>query len=265
MSILLESLNQTKQSAGISSDKGVPSLDDSHFDDEMLSDEWLLKKLVFWKMISGILLVALLASWFGTYFYLSNPENKIDMSVSELKENSATEVLQNQPEKNTDEQNILKPVKIVNDNRHSDKDNNQEAERESTEQLQNNSNQVKQTYKPKKIATPVSAIYTEKKTNKRTSQENASVKDGSDQTASDQNTRVVEFESLTESEQQQLPGLEISSYAVSSNTDKSFVVLNGAFYGQGETIAPYLELISIDKEGILIRYKGRLIRKKYSL
>ena len=250
MSILLESLNQFTDH---SPNKGVPSVDDSHFDDEMLSDEWVLKKLFYWKIVSAILLVALLASWTSFYFYSPSFKNKLNHPISKLEEQAPVSETQKQQDNTIDNEKVAKPEKEIS------------SEHVVAEKLietaevanapQRTLDQLKQKYQPKKIEKSIGNAPVEK----------SIVKNKLQQKDLSQNGQVTEFDSLTEAERQELPELEISSYAVSSNPDKSFVVLNGSFYGQGEAIAPHLVLISIDKEGILVRYKGRLISKKYSL
>jgi len=245
MSILLESLNQSKPSTGNSPDSGVPSVDDSHFDDEMLSDEWLLKKLQFWKIISAILLTALLVSWTVFYFYSSNTAKMVDQSVSEAenKEPSKTEA---------------DVSKVIVDQMSNDE------EVKATNKPEIISSLTKEKYQPKKMEE--NNVLTPAEKNNSTVPVEKKLGGGSSWKKDIKTSEpVIEFDSLNEMEKQELPELEISSYAVSSNPAKSFVVLNGAFYGQGETIAPFLILISINKNGILLKYKGRMISKKYSL
>ncbi len=250
MSILLESLNQ---STDHTPNKGVPSVDDSHFDDEILSDEWILKKLFYWKIVSAILLLALLASWTSFYFYSPTSKDKLDHPISKLEEQTASPDTQKQRDNTVGNEEISKLEKKISS------DSVVVESTIGTTEIANKPlkslDQTKQKYQPKKIEKSISNAPVEKSTAKNRLQQ----KDSS------QNGQVTEFDTLTEIERQRLPELEIDSYAVSSNPDKSFVVLNGSFYGQGETIAPHLVLISIDKEGILVRYKGRLISKKYSL
>lgn len=253
MSILLESLNQSKSPTGNSPDNGVPSVDDSHFDDEMLSDEWLLKKLLFWKSISGILLLVLFASWTGFYFYSPISINKVAYPVSKFEENETIPNSQEQLAKEVEHKESSKLEEDASSVFVDEQTNIENTEIEN--EPEKTSSQTKEKYQPKKIAkASVVAPAGENVIESQAPQNNLN-----------QTDQVVEFGSLTEIEKQELPELEISSYAVSNNPEKSFVVLNGAFYGQGETIAPHLILISIDKEGIILRYKGKMIRKKYSL
>lgn len=256
MSILLESLNQSKNSDNSSSNNIVPRVEDSHFDDEILSDEWILKKLFAWKIISGLLFAVLLASWTMFYFYPNKSVDQLQENAPNSEPQTFPATSKNQPVVTTDieekselisksksiEESLAKREKITSKN---------------VNDIEQPAENIKQKYQPKKLKSSTDVNQINKKQAKVTTTQ---------ATAPQKETgQAVEFESLSEFEKQQLPELEISSYAVSSNADKSFVVLNGAFYGQGETIAPHLVLILIDKEGILIRYKGKLISKKYSL
>lgn len=262
MSILLESLNQSKPSTGNSQDGSVPSVDDSHFDDEMLSDEWLLKKLLVWKIISAILLAALLVSWTGFYLYSSTSVSKVDHPVLQAEQNAT--ILDSQELVSTVDENkeISKTGAEVSKVLAEQRSNDEDAGAANKSEIL--SSQTKEKYQPKKIEK--SSIGPTAEQNKViVSVEKKLTGDPAQQENMNKSEQVIEFDSLSEMEKQELPELEITSYAVSSNPEKSFVVLNGAFYGQGETISPFLVLISINKEGILLRYKGRMISKKYSL
>jgi len=226
MSILLESLKQSKKT----SDNDVPSLDDSHFDDEMLGDEWLLKKVRFWKAISAILFAALLVSWFMIY---------IDYS--------ATRVLSDVQETHSKVDDKVTQMPLP------------EKEKEATPAIEKKAANDQAVYQPKRIEKPINEIKQVKQVS-----ENNSVTQKPQQQSTATN-KIIEFEALPESTLSEMPDLEIASYAVSNNVKKSFVVLNGAFYGVGETIAPHLVLIAIKQEAIVVKYKGQLISKKYSL
>lgn len=244
MSILLESLNQDNQSSNKNQSSEVPGVGDSHYDDEMFSDEWLLEKLKFWKIISGILVTALIISWVGFYSYSSR---NIDIEVDSIV--VSKDILLQEKQTVIDESKVMAfPVSKS-----------QQAEIGQIENEQTENEQTKARYQPKKIEKVVSSTPSQSQSKKKSAFKNTTKK------IMDSNKPPVEFESLSESEKTEFPELDISSYALSSNVDKSFVVLNGVFYGQGETIAPHLILVSIDKSGILIRYKGQLIRKKYDL
>lgn len=262
MSILLESLNQSQGEERNS----VPSVDDSHFDDEMMSDEWLLAKVKFWRYLSFSLLALLIISLAALFFVmstLSQQQSVVKLSQAVTSENARDnnqDAITAAASLHTDSKTTIEP-----------KDDSEQINDVSQEQ-----GVVKQAYKPTKKSTErntqneASVISAESNNelsvNERESQVvvNSKGSDGGSESSRD-NKEATEFEGLSNAEKSELPTLEISSYAVSSNPNKSFVVLNGSFYGPGETIAPHLTLVSINKEGIVVRYKGRLISKKYSL
>ena len=251
MSILLESLKQPK-----TPDEGdVPSLADSHFDDEMLSDEWLLEKIKFWRLVAiGLLILVAISSSFYLYYFLST-ENKIVQLQAELelintskeavKQTSVVSEKDNEASK-LNEQDLTE--KVNSSSVSNSIDSNSSVSNISVSNNKQKYQPTKQKLITEKTASPVAPV-----------QEKVHLKNVN------LSSKPVEFESLSEQEKAEIPDLEINSYAVSSNEKKSFVVLNGSFYGQGETIAPYLVLVTIDKEGIVIRHKNKLIRKKYSI
>jgi len=253
MSILLESLNQSSSNDG----QGVPNVGDSHFDDEMLSDEWLLKKLKFWKITAGILFFISISLTFSLYWISSK-----DLTQENVAENN---LLILGTDTNAESSKIVPPVKksTIPNTMHStsvEKSGEPTSMANSvdsgdTEKQDEATTPVKEKYIPQRVSVQPSAVKSAKTLPKIVTSSSQTQVDGS----------VIDFESLSIAEQQEIPELEISSYAVSSNVNKSFVVLNGAFYGQGEIIAPNLVLVRIEKKSIVVRYKQQLIRKKYGL
>lgn len=238
MSILLESLVQSdKENNDL--EKNVPNVDDSHFDDDLFNDDELLKKISFWKFFSLGLLSLLVISW--GWFYRAIPA--VINSQTSSEKTVAVKVL-------TDKKNqsVIKLSNIENNKKQSNK---AEQEKEIT-------SLEKTTYQPKKIQIK-SEMNSEFEMGDKTKTNTLEKTDNSS------NNRIEEFESLSDELLSEMPELEISSYAVSSNAKKSFVVLNGAFYAEGEVISPNMTLIKITKENIVVNYKNRLIRKKYSL
>ena len=244
MSILLESLKQSKGNP----DSDVPNIDDSHFDDEMLSDEWLLKKLKIWKMLTASLVIALILSW--SYHYWSLPvEDLTDLSVKQP-EHRSVEV--EQPKSDIGSEYGALEIAAKSEPK---------TEQENFE--------LREQYQPQKISPAeqfnLKEINSLEQKNGVAEHQQQNAKEKNVDNFNQSGDQVIDFEALSEPEKAELPELNISSYAVSSNKEKSFVVLNGAFYGPGETIAPNLILSSIDKVGIVVKYRGKLIRKKYSL
>lgn len=269
MSILLESLNQSQTEER----KSIPSVDDSHFDDEMMSDEWLLAKVKFWRHTSFVLCVLLLTSLAALFFVMNSlPQQQSAASFSK-DVGSENELGDTQAPTLVAEEKRVESNLATKTNDEPKKTNSAKA---SADELSHQQGVIKQVYKPTKKSiesnnqSQTSGIANQSKSDLSANESASQVSSNSTGTVNgaDSGTATkesTEFEGLSNSEKSELPALEISSYAVSSNPNKSFVVLNGSFYGPGETIAPYLTLVSINKEGIVVKYKGRLISKKYSL
>jgi hypothetical protein len=251
MSILLESLNQSQPE----NNKNVPSIEDSHFDDEMMSDEWLLAKIKFWQRLCVFFMVALFVSWL---IFLLMP----------LTQGQKTETAQtNNMEVISSDKTNLSP---------SEGDESVIVEKQATKDMIQNKGKdegqsiTKQTYQPQKKVVVVSDDRNQQSSTQANNkpERNANVANSTNKDANfefGQTNNILEYNGLSTEQKNTLPVLEISSYAVSSNPNKSFVVLNGSFYGAGEVIAPHLTLVSINKENIIVNYKGQLISKKYSL
>jgi len=227
MSILLESLEQKDNQT----DSSIPNLGDSHFDDEMLSDEWLLEKLKLWQQIAFSLIFLLLLSW--GYFLLTPKEEKQPVSKMTANIGSKLPVNVNQ---NINEQSkqLDSPINQLNKRKQLPKSKTAAVNKVS--------------YKPQKISNNEAS----KNSNNRTSDKQLGKENSKADTA-----QVVGLDSAG------FPENNISSYAISDNAKKSVVVINGRFYSQGEFVMPEVKLIAIKKEGILLEYKGQLELKKY--
>ncbi|PHS16888.1 MAG: hypothetical protein COA86_11555 [Kangiella sp.] len=260
MSILLDSLKQNKDDEGIA----VPSVHDSHFDDDMLNDDDLIRSNQLWKLISILLLIVLSISWI--YFYLNIPrisDSLIKLSSKLIEEKPTKEQVKKltkqsvaeTSEANKNKVGIIKPSAVLANNKSNDDNDN----------LRNNQ------YQPKKrenLSDSFSRVNTSKEnisnTNsiqKNEASQSISYIDFSNKPYSSED--AIFYEELSTELLMNLPNLDIDSYAVSSNPKKSFIVLNGSFYGEGETIAPNLKLLSIDKKNVLFKYKNQLIKKNY--
>lgn len=232
MSILLESLNQS----GKNKEGDLPGLSDNHFDDEMLSDEWLLKKIRVWKAIAFFLLLCLVVVSITFYVTVASTSEVLDTRLTS-QANMPDAMSQ---EDNSPQSKIIPVPKLP----------------QTEEEILVDEVSTKEKYIPKKV--PKQVVNSKPSMNKENGPQSAKFASSESSVSS-----IVDFESLSKEQQLEMPDLEISSYAVSSNQKKSFVVLNGAFYAQGETIAPNLKLIRIEKESIIVRYHDQLIRKKY--
>jgi len=255
VSILLDSLKQKQDDERIV----VPTVHDSHFDDEMLNDDELIKSNRLWKLISIFLFIALSISWI--YFYLDvsrNNETPTNISTQLTESKSVNQQSYKLSKPNikevTDvEVNSLevnqKPAQLIND--------------ESSDGINKSKNNQ---YKPqKRVVAEDSSTPTNYSMVKTVQKKEPSQSDSNNDLSNDFSSSedVIFYEELSTELLMELPNLEIGSYAVSSNSKKSFIVLNGSFYGVGETIAPNLSLLSIDKKSALFKYKSHLIKKKY--
>jgi len=242
MSILLESLKQSEKPE----DNDIPSLSDSHFNDEMLSDEWLLTRVKFWKIAALSLLSLLLLVLIAGYIYwpkMKTLPTVILPSVATTKSDSSS---------SNSHAEVDKAAEIELSAR---------AKMAEKSPLNNDSKEQQITkYRPKIVKSQSEPIISN-----RLAAQKYQVNKQATIPVSIQNKIPVSFESLNAQEKREFPELAINSYAVSSNPAKSFVVLNGAFYGEGETIAPHLKLVIIDDDGIVVSYRNRLIRKKHKL
>lgn len=254
MSILLESLTQSGEDENNNLEKNVPNLDDSHFDDEMFSDESLLNKVKFWKILSIVSLICLTLSW-AWFYYLTPFANE-----------NENEIIQVQANPTSDKVTKVLTEKIAQPNE--TKQTNKAKQTNKDKQVQSNSatqsvNEAEvDSYQPKKRLPLVEHQSDTLNQTKKINQAHQLTRLKQRDTAAKES--IIEFESLSEKTISEMPEFEISSYAVSSNAKKSFVVLNGAFYGEGELISPNMTLIKISQDYIVVKYKGQLIRKKYS-
>ncbi|MCF6193145.1 MAG: general secretion pathway protein GspB [Kangiellaceae bacterium] len=221
------------------------SQSDSHFDDEMLSDDWLLTRVKFWKTTALSLLSLLVLVLIAVYIYwpkmMTLPTEFLpSVAATETDSNSNASAILSK----SSEAELSTPVK------------------RAAERPINNDSKEQQIakYQPKIVERS-----SEQQDRNGFSSQQSQANEQAAIPLSTQNKTPVSFESLNAQEKREFPELAINSYAVSSNPAKSFVVLNGAFYGEGETIAPHLKLVLIDDDGIVVNYINRLIRKKHEL
>ena len=240
MSILLESLKQSEQTE----DHDIPSLSDSHFDDEMLSDEWLLTRVKFWKFAAFGILSLLFIVLIAGYIYW--PKIKIEptqvLSSAAIPKVAASSSVSSSRDIRQTQQTLstkqLTGSSLSNDSQDQQIAKYQPTIVESQPAVQGSEELLSSEYPAGKLSSNPSNV---------------------------QSNIPVNYESLSEQEKRNFPELSVNSFAVSSNPAKSFVVLNGAFYSTGEIIAPHLKLVLIDKDGIVVKHKNRLIRIKQSV
>ncbi|MDQ7048672.1 MAG: general secretion pathway protein GspB [Enterobacterales bacterium] len=228
MSILLESLEQK----GNLADDGIPNLGDSHFDDEMLSDEWLLEKIKLWQQIASALAFLLLISWGYFFLSLASVDKQLDLKVIS---NSEPKLPVNASQKsNLQTRELADPADQLS------------KQNQLPKSQQAGANKV--SYKPQKISK--NAVSPESNNRLKNNQRG-------NKKSKLESTKLISLDSAG------LPEINISSYAISDNVKKSVVVINGQFYSQGEFVMPGVKLIAIKKEGILLEHNGQLELKKY--
>ncbi|MET1254580.1 hypothetical protein [Aliikangiella maris] len=268
MSILLESLTQKNDAQnGLDNDK-IPDIHSTHFDDELLGDERLLKRLKIWQLLTYTLGIMLVASW--CWIYLSGSITPSPLQQSTVQVPEQTSILPNKA--------ILSQA--INPTQQTEPVQNQAA---STQQitsvqpeLSDESEAGRSVYKPKKHTKP--AVKPENRSSRvADNQMQPEVERQSDVTAKSLNnsslansqtatpapkpgTAVVTKNELPDSLQSEFPNIQINSYVVAENVKDSFVILDGAFYKVNQVIAPNLILRDISKQHIVVEYHSYLVK-----
>ncbi len=236
MSILLDSLQQNKQE----NEPELPNIHASHFDDEMLSDEWLLKKIKIWKGISFTLALIVIASW--SYFLLSKKAD--DLAQAQTQAQIVAENLQaKQPKENNNQQPAQKQQKtqesvLFNEGK--------TVEPEEVINIKNNTEQTE--YQSKKRENIVAKNKVEKNEN--------TVK----QVAVRDPKAAILVTELPANLQNDFPSIELGSYVVADAPQDSFVILDGSFYKINQVIAPSLILRGITKDHIVVEFKNYWVK-----
>jgi len=217
LSILLESLNQQ---ADENRNHQLPDIHSSHFDDEMLGDEVLYKKLKLWKIISLLLFLILLSSW--GYFYFQMNHRGGDAPKKVLDETAVVEIKQ-APENNNKKTN--------------------ETQVESAKE------EVGNTYKPQKreVKTVENTVSVQQE---KTKTERSPKTIGA----------AVFVKELPTELQQKFPNIEINSYVIADKSEDSFVILDGSFYKTNQVITPDLTLRNITSENIIVEFHAYLVK-----
>lgn len=254
MSILLDSLsqqNKTNENAeGFNTQNpAVPNLDVSHFDDEMLGDEWIIKRANQWKLVALMTIGLLVLSW-GYFLYYEKTDdnqNKSEASSSSVSPSvikpESTKILGNQEVvKSTLKQNKIESLQ---------KNNFVKNQNDSVESFSMVSQIKKQQYKPeKRIVTA--------------SNKSDSNKENELSTKAIKVTKITEpavfLEELSLQEQEDFPEIKIDSYIISDKPQESFVILDNKFYKMNQLISTDLILREITKENILLEYQSKLVK-----
>lgn len=266
MSILLESLNKEPTDQ----ENQVPDVHASHFDDDMLGDEWLLRRIRMWQVLSFLLIVVLVISWVSFYGQLDQAQSK---SAELIAENSALKSqLKNESQvdttasSNTQLENKASDISLGTNTKvqpeaqseaaapviestpvdtHS-----QASNSVATDEPKNNKLQyVPKKRQPRDAETAVSksSISSRKTPSQMVSNDTS------------QGT-ILSKEELSSELLSQFPNIEINSFVVAENADDSFVILDGSFYKVNQVIAPNLVLREISKQYILVEFHTQLIK-----
>ena len=249
MSILLESLSQDNKPPN----NNVPDIHSTHFDDEMLGDEWLIKRVKVWRLASAVLLIVLVASWLFFYLQLSSSSfqaetvghealivTDVPKKQQQLVESS---VVENQPvleEKLLEEQ---RPIEKASPN----------------SKMVNKNEFTMQNYAPQKrenSSKSVSAADVNISSPSVKSVAASKVKSGDNSAVG---TALLVNE-LSEDLQSKFPKIEINSYVVADSAKDSFVILDGGFYKIDQVIAPDLILRKIANQEIVVEFHSQLVK-----
>ena len=258
MSILLESLSQQPSAPKNS----VPDVHVSHFDDEMLGDDWLVSRVKIWRGICILLAVLLISSW--VYFYYKLQEKKDTFMREVTTENSQLA----RPSENLTTGQIapLKPVEVpaaVNNQAQtatvaSQSVTDSDANFQSVPQQDTVDQEAisKQVYRPQKRAVADNPVASESPSTKPESlQQKPEIK----QASTEQRITLWHAE-LSEELKSQFPNIEINSYVVADTPDDSFVILDGSFYKINQVIAPQLILREITSGYILVEFQSQRVK-----
>lgn|GEM_PF-3133619 len=255
MSILLESLSrETPQK-----DNGVPDIHANHFDDEMMGDDWLIRRVKKWRIIATVLFFALMASWL--FFFLS-----VDFSAKYAFESEPTTPDQSITDQTTTDQTVDESARAADNKPLSNVatlpiDKPSTVESQSHKQSQNQSDfsaeptVVKETYQPKKRESVLLTTPTEK----TSKSEKAAGKIATDNASKSTGTALT-LEELSDELRSQFPNIEINSYVVADSREESFVILDGGFYKIDQVIAPDLILREITQEAIVVEFRSQRVK-----
>lgn len=234
MSILLESLDEqpTKKNGD------VPNIHESHFNDELLGDEWLLQRIKKWKIISAILFTMLILNWLamaGYFIYFFQKE--ISLPVVEQKNATDIQVLPITSNANS----------LINKNKLS-------IEQTNLDNTVNNQKLIKEEYTPQKRNIVNTS---EKKENDKVNKNNQVTKPAKN---SENKTAVLSVDDLPQDLKSKFPVLKIDSYVVADKKEESFVILDGSFYSINQVISPNLILREIDKDKIIVEFHSQRVK-----
>ncbi len=272
MSILLDSLEKNKDEEN----NAVPDVHASHFDDEMLSDEWLLTRVKRWQYIALCLALALITSWF--YFYFNTSKLSLEQQGKNVGLNqsisSQPSVVESKPEQNKTnskvesakanlefasgsqqtEVGLAKSQSASSGATDKAIDTSTLDESQNANQIENN----KVVYQPKKRELKQNTQAA--KTSITTQAKTKNVKNTQVKSAVTQNSPAIFFDELPLNLQESFPSIELGSYVVSDSSENSFVIIDGGFYKINQVIAPDMVLRGINTDHILVEFKSYYVK-----
>lgn len=248
MSILLDHLSQQQKDSEKNANNniaqhGLPDLAVSHFDDELLGDEWLMRRAKNWRLIAFILALLLIFSWswFAYYFF------KADLEQKEAEQQKTEQQTANQ--KNSDQQSLLAPPESEKNSQMV------EASSSNVEKAPNSNRQqpaIKKAFKPEKR--PAKSIENSHRSNSPAKQPQFVEKSAS------QKQTLVLLEELSSEEQQDFSQVNINSYVISDDADKSFIIMDDQLFRVNQRVTEKLVLRGITAEHIIFEYQSKLVK-----
>ncbi|WP_444995466.1 hypothetical protein [Aliikangiella sp. IMCC44359] len=246
MSILLESLTQKSNSGDTATEQEkVPDIHAAHFDDELMGDDWLRRRLKVWQLLSAALSVALITSWVFFYFLQVDEPPVVKASIVDKAQANTDDEIKSTQKINTTNTNIENDAQVNGSD---------VIVSDTTDDNSIN----KSIYKPTKRTKPAPSSVSQKpaSTNPMTAVENVSKVDAQTK----KNMPVITQAELSDELKSQFPNLVIDSYVVAATPADSFVILDGSFYKLNQVIAPDLILRDISKQHIVVEFHSQLVK-----
>ncbi|MCW8876768.1 MAG: hypothetical protein OQK51_06890 [Kangiellaceae bacterium] len=263
MSILLESLSQKEETASPDKKDDVPGLHSTHFDDEMLDDEWLLRKLKMWRLVSIASVILLTVSWIYFIFNWSTSEQIVSDNITESN-------IRQQKQATPENKPLTKEIAST-ENGAAQKT---EVEKESVRpnNLTSQETEVvpgaidkREVYQPKKREAKLHS-QPQHQSQTRKDKPSGTVSVSAENITNLANNQRATFllEELPSSIQQDFPELTLGSYVIADEKDKSFIILNSSFYKVNQVIAPEMVLRDITQQHILVEFRSYLVKIPHS-
>jgi len=271
LSILLESLNQQENK-----NQAVPDVHSVHFDEDMLGDDWLRRRVRRWQIIASVLLLALILSW---SYWLAGGRPLFDgdrQAVTEITASVADKSLDIEfSESSLKEPEFQEPElkkSGFNNAEMSDSGSPEATPRELDIQGRTQSESLmfghqqesktidtRQSYKPEKRVQAVSTPL-DSRTRDQSPENLNAVADVSKIVSDESASMPVLLEDLPEKTRQKLAMLSVSSSVVADKAEESFIIIDGRFYQINQQVTPEILIKQIKKSFLVVEYQGQLIK-----